>query len=180
MPGGLCCELYSTATRTLDYWFYTSGVPEGGNLERFWIYYLLPTSNKCRKGLQRKVFPCWCCSKKCEGRRDFKNKKLGKPAIVFQNVGTLGTARESRKTLKPQETMPVFRKFSVVDWKPQHCTKHCMRVGRDMPLILATMSHGGWTMSPQDNHFRNSWQKEICSSSTQSHIPSKGPCLEWM
>lgn len=98
----------------------------------------------------------------------------------------VGAARGNRKALKPQENVPVFRKFSVIDWKPPHCTKQCVWTGRDIlqPLILAAMSHGGWIMSPQDNQFRNnkfsSWQKEIFSSSTLSCVPCKGACLEWM
>lgn len=63
----------------------------------------------------------------------------------------VGTARRSRKALKPQENMLVFRKFSVIDWKPQHCTKQHVWMGRDTPLILAAMSHGGWIISAQHN-----------------------------
>lgn len=95
----------------------------------------------------------------------------------------VGAPRGSRKTLKPQEDILVFWKFSVIDCKPQQCTKQCVWMGRDTPLILAAMSHGGWITSPQHNQFSNnkfsSWQKEICCSSTQSCIPSKGACLKW-
>lgn len=123
MPGGFCCQLYSTAIRALGYRFYISEVSEGGNLKRFCINCLSPTSYKCRKYPPKKniismlLFALSSLKvKEISRRRHWKNQ-----LHPFKLSIPVGTLKGSRKALQktPCITVPVLRKVSQVDWKHQ-------------------------------------------------------------
>ena len=101
-----------TPIRALGYWFYISEVPEGGNLKRFCINYLLPTSYKRRKSPPKKniismLLFAWSSLKVKEisKRRHWKNH-----LHPFKLSVAVGTARGSRKALKLQQNSTSVQK----------------------------------------------------------------------
>jgi len=95
----------SSAIRALGYRFYISEVPEGGSLKRFCINYPLSMSYKCRisppkKNIISMLFLAWSCLKveEISKRRCWENH-----LHPFKLSVPVGTARGSRKALKPQQ-----------------------------------------------------------------------------
>lgn len=111
-------RLYSIATKALGYWFYTFEGPEGGNLIRFCMSYLMLTRYKLRKSSPNKntiSMLLFALSRlKIKEISYFKRKTLEKPAMFLQTACSYcNSKRDQNGTKTPAK--PVFSRGSQTD-----------------------------------------------------------------